>query len=240
MIVESKDNKKIKYINKLRNNKFMYKEKKFIVEGKHLVEEAYKNNILLETISTTDSEFEVPNTIITKNIMNYISTLKSKTDIIGICKFIDKKEIGNKIIILDNVQDPGNIGTIIRSASAFNFDTIVLSMDSVSKYNDKLIRSSQGMLFNMNVITKNLDEFILELKEKKYTICATDVINGEKIDKVKGIDKFAVIMGNEGSGVSENIKKISDFNIYIPTSDNCESLNVSVAASIIMYEINKE
>ena len=238
-MIESKDNKKIKYINKLKNSKLMNEDRKFIVEGKHLVEEAYKNNILLETISTSDTTYNVPNTIVSNNIMNYVSILKSKTDIIGICKFIDEKEIGDKIIILDKVQDPGNVGTIIRSASAFNFDTIVLSLDSVNKYNDKLIRSSQGMLFNSNVIVKNIEEFIKELKNNNYTICATDVNDGKNVSEITD-KKIALIMGNEGSGVSDKIKKLSDKNIYIPTNDKCESLNVAVAASIIMYELNKE
>ena len=240
MVIESKENKKIKYINKLRTNKFMNEEHKFIVEGKHLVDEANFSGILIETISTEELDYNVPNTLVTKNVMEYISFLPSKSNIIGICKFIDEKEIGNKIIILDNVQDPGNIGTIIRSANAFNFDTVVLSLDSVNKYNDKLIRASQGMIFSMNVITKNIKEFILKLKKENYLICATDVVDGIKVNSIKGNDKVAIIMGNEGTGVSDEIKSLSDKNIYIPISKSCESLNVAVASSIIMYELNKE
>lgn len=240
MIIESKENKKVKYINKLRNVKYMNEEKKFIIEGKHLVDEAYKNNLLLETISIEDTNYNVPNTIVNDKIMKYLSNLSSKTDIIGICKYNNDKKLGNKIIILDNVQDPGNIGTIIRSANAFNFDTVVLSLDSVNKYNDKLIRASQGMIFSMNVITRDIKKFILELKKEKYLICGTDVVDGIKVNSIKNNDKIAIIMGNEGSGVSDEIKSLSDKNIYIPTSNTCESLNVAVASSIIMYEITKE
>ncbi len=239
MVIESKENKKIKYINKLRNNKFMNEEHKFIVEGTHLIEEAYNAGILLETISVKEVNYGVPNVLVTKNIMNYISLLPSSSNVIGICKFIVEKEIGKKVIVLDNLQDPGNIGTIIRSANAFNFDTVVLSDNSVNKYNEKLIRSSQGMLFKTNVITKNLIEFIKEAKEENYKICVTDVNDGKMINTVKEEDKIIIVMGNEGQGVSSKIKEYADTNIYIPMNSNCESLNVAVAASIIMYELQK-
>lgn len=239
MVIESKENKKIKYINKLRNNKFMNEEHKFIVEGTHLIEEAYNAGILLETISVKEVNYGVPNVLVTKNIMNYISLLPSSSNVIGICKFIVEKEIGKKVIVLDNLQDPGNIGTIIRSANAFNFDTVVLSDNSVNKYNEKLIRSSQGMLFKTNVITKNLIEFIKEAKEENYKICVTDVNDGKMINTVKEEEKIIIVMGNEGQGVSSKIKEYADTNIYIPMNSNCESLNVAVAASIIMYELQK-
>ncbi len=240
MVIESKDNKKIKYINKLRNNKFMNEERKFIVEGFHLIEEAYNAGILLETISVDELDYNVPNILVTKNIMNYISVLPSSSNAIGICKFTEEKKIGNKVIVLDNLQDPGNIGTIIRSANAFNFDTIVLSDNSVNKYNDKLIRASQGMLFKTNVITRNLVEFLKEAKEENYKICITDVTGGRKIDTIKNEDKVIIVMGNEGQGVSDYVRNYADTNIYIPMNSTCESLNVAVATSIIMYEVGKE
>lgn len=240
MIIESKENKKIKYINKLRNNKFMNEERKFIVEGFHLIEEAYNAGILLETISIDELNYNVPNVLVTQNIMNYISALPSSSNAIGICKFTEEKKIGNKIIVLDNLQDPGNIGTIIRSANAFDFDTIILSDNSVNKYNDKLIRASQGMVFKTNIITRNLVEFLNEAKEEKYKICITDVTEGKKINTIKDEKKVIIVMGNEGQGVSDDLRKFADTNIYIPMNDTCESLNVAVAASIIMYELSKE
>lgn len=240
MIIESKENKKIKYINKLRNNKFMNEERKFIVEGFHLIEEAYNAGILLETISVDELYYNVPNVLVTQNIMNYISLLPSSSNAIGICKFTEEKKIGNKVIVLDNLQDPGNIGTIIRSANAFNFDTIVLSDTSVNKYNDKLIRASQGMLFKTNVITRNLVEFLNTAKEESYKICITDVTDGKKINTIKNDEKVIIVMGNEGQGVSDYVRNYADTNIYIPMNSTCESLNVAVATSIIMYELNKE
>lgn len=168
MIIESVDNKKIKYIKKLRNNKFIKEEKKFIVEGEHLVNEAYNLGFLLSVVRLSDYNvnYDVDEIVVTESVMKSISLMNSAPKVIGICKVKESSErLGNKIIILDDVQDPGNVGTIIRSAVAFGFDTVVLSNFSVSKYNDKVIRATQGMLFKVNVLTTNLLDFIPKLKK---------------------------------------------------------------------------
>ncbi len=240
MVIESRENKKIKYLNKLRNNKFMKEEKKFVVEGKHLVQEANDADVLVETYSITEVNYNVVNNIVSPNIMRYISTLPSTSEIIGICKFIEEKDVfGDKIIILDGVRDPGNLGTIIRSAKAFNIDTIVLSKNSVNKYNEKVIRATQGMLFKVNVIERNLLDFVPTLISDGYNVYGTDVVNGNDIKSTDKKGKIAIVMGNEGIGVSEKVRNLLKENIYININDACESLNVSVAASIIMYEISK-
>lgn len=240
MIIESKDNKKIKYINKLKNNKFMNEEKKFLVEGEHLVKEASDAGILLETYSVCDVNYGVLNNMVTESVMKHISNLPSISNVIGICKFIeDNDNIGNKIIILDNVQDPGNLGTIIRSSKAFGIGTIVLSKTSVNKYNEKVIRATQGMLFKTNVIVKDLVSFIPTLLEEGYMVYGTNVINGTDIRNIENKNKIAVIMGNEGAGISNEVNELLNENIYINIDKTCESLNVAVAASIIMYELSK-
>lgn len=238
-MIESKDNKKIKYVNKLRNNKFMYEEKKFVIEGEHLVKEAYNAGVLLETFSINEVDYGVSNNLVSLGIMNYISDLPSKTNVIGICKFIEEDiSLSDKILILDNVQDPGNLGTIIRSAKAFNINTIVLSLNCVNKYNEKVIRAAQGMLFKVNVVTKDLKYFIPYIKSIGYDVYGTDVVDGVDVKEIDKKDKIAVVMGNEGQGIEPDIKKLIDKNIYIKMSSDCESLNVAVASSIIMYELN--
>lgn len=239
-MIESKENKKIKYIRHLRENKFMKEEKKFVVEGDHLVKEAKLSGVLLETYSTYERDYGVLNNVVSKNVMDYISALPSSTDVIGVCKFIDnKEELGKRIIILDNVQDPGNIGTIIRSAKAFNVDTVVLGKGTVKKYNEKVIRSSQGMLFKVNIIEEDLKTFIPRLKDDGYLVYGTDVVAGKDVKNVNLEGKVALVLGNEGNGVSQDIKELVNDNLYIKINDECESLNVAVAASILMYEMAK-
>ncbi len=240
-MIESRDNKKIKYIRHLKDPKFMKEEKKFIVEGEHLVKEAASANVLLETYSIFDVSYGVLNNLITQNVMASISNLKSKPTVIGVCKFMEEDEqLGSKIIILDNVQDPGNVGTIIRSARAFNIDNVILSLNSVNKYNEKVIRASQGMVFKQSVLTKELKYFIPYLKSLNYKVYGTNVLDGISIKNVNKKDKIAVVMGNEGTGISDDIKNLLKENVYIKTSDECESLNVAIASSIIMYELEKE
>lgn len=239
-MITSKENKKIKYIKHLRNNKFSSKEGKFIIEGSHLVEEASKSGVLLETYSVKEVNFGVLNNLVTDEILKSLSSLPSVPDVIGICKMFEKDKLGDKLLLLDNVQDPGNLGTIIRSACAFDFDTVVIGNTSVSKYNEKVVRASQGMLFKINIITRNLSYFIKDLKEKGYVIYGTSVTNGENISKENIKGKLAIIMGNEGNGMSSELRKLADKNIYIKMNNTCESLNVAVAASIIMYEVSKE
>ena len=232
----STNNDFIKRIKKLNEKKYRDIYNEFLVEGEHLVLEALKNNIIKHIIVQDDYNFDYDDKIIVNNkVMKYISNLDNPSGIIGVCEKNNNKQIGNKLLILDNIQDPGNLGTIIRSAVAFNFDTIILSKDTVDLYNSKVIRATQGMLFKINIIITEIDEFINNLDG--YSIIGTDVVNGKNIKDFKNLEKFAIIMGNEGKGVSEKIKKLCSDNIYIPISSTCESLNVGVAASIIMYEL---
>lgn len=240
MVYSSIENKKIKDIKKLNQKK--YQVDNFIVEGEHLVNEAYKKGLLKTLIveETSDFSLDVETLYVTENVLKYISELDNPQKIMGICKkIIPNENLGNKILILDKVQDPGNLGTIIRSAVAFNVDTIILSEDTVSIYNSKVIRASQGMLFHINIKIGNLKEEIDNLKRQNYKIYSTDVNNGKSLKSLEKIDKFAIIMGNEGNGVSDEINKLSDEYIYINMNENCESLNVAIATSIILYELDK-
>lgn len=238
MVITSVNNSKIKEIKKLKNSKYSKEQKLFLIEGEHLVKEAFKLNLLELTISLDDVSYNVPNLIVNKSVLESLSSINSTPNIIGVCKYIDEnKPLGNRILILDNIQDPGNLGTIIRSSVAFNFTSVVLSLDTVSKYNNKVIRSTQGMLFNTNVISCDIKELIKKLKDEDYMIYATDVVGGVNVKDIKKPSKFAIVMGNEGSGVSSDIKALADCNLYIKMNKDCESLNVAVASSILMYEM---
>ena len=241
MIYTSIDNKKIKNIKKLYTKKYRDEFGLFLIEGEHLILEAYKKGILKELIleEGIDLNLDIDTSYVTSNILKYISELSTPPKIMGICKKIEEKEIGNKIVMLDGVQDPGNLGTIVRSCVAFNIDTIILSEDTVDLYNSKVLRATQGMLFNINIIERDLKDLIYVLKDKNYKIYGTKVNGGKSLKSVEKCEKFAIIMGNEGNGVKKEILDMCSDYIYIDMNPLCESLNVGVATSIILYELDK-
>ncbi len=232
-------NEKIKSIKKLREKKYRDIEGLFIVEGKNLVMEAYKNNLLKTLIVLDNSSFNLSiETIrVSENVMKYLSELNTPNEIMGICYKKKEENISGNILILDNIQDPGNLGTIIRSAVAFSISTIIVSPDTVSIYNSKVLRSTQGLLFDVNIIVRDISSAIDDLKQKGYKIYGTKVDNGKNLKDIDSTNKYAVIMGNEGSGVNKDILDKCDEYIYIPMNEKCESLNVGVATSIILYEM---
>ena len=238
MVYTSINNNIIKEIKKLQKKKYRDEYNKFIVEGEHLVSEAIKADaidfVILEEKYTFDTDKKVIK--VTDKILKYLSNLDTPQKIMAVCNKPSNNELGSRLIVLDNIQDPGNLGTIIRSSVAFNFDTIVISNDSVDVYNSKVIRATQGMIFNVNIIVVDLDSFLNSIKGD-YKIIGTDVNNGREINDFKNLEKFTIIVGNEGQGMSLSTKKLCNDFVYIPMSKNCESLNVGVAASIIMYEL---
>jgi len=241
MLYTSIENKKIKNIKKLYTKKYRDEYNEFLIEGEHLVLEAYKKGILKELIleEGTDFKLDVETSYVTSNILKYISELSNPSKIMGICKKIGPKEAGNKIVMLDSIQDPGNLGTIIRSSVAFNVDTIILNKSCVDLYNSKVLRATQGMIFNINIIEEELKKIIPELIEKNYKIYGTKVNGGKSLKDIEKTDKFAIIMGNEGRGVKPEILDMCSDYIYIDMNKNCESLNVGIATSIILYELDK-
>lgn len=238
MIITSLNNEKIKYLTKLNQKK--YRNDTFLVEGKHLVEEAYKKNLVKLLIVLEDYKLDNVDTIkVSYDVMKKISLTDTPPKIMAEVIKKEDKKIGNKVIILDDITDPGNLGTIIRSAVAFNFDTVILSNNTTDLYNPKVIRATEGMLFNINVIRDNLLNIIPKLKEEKYFILGTKVTNGKDITKYHSINKIALIMGNETRGMNNDLDNLCDDYIYIKMNNKCESLNVGVSASILMYELNK-
>lgn len=245
MLITSLENDKIKGYIKLKNKKYRNITNTFIVEGEHLVLEAFRAGILEELIIEQSSVFplDLPNdkTIyVPRAILNKISSLENPTYVMGLCRKKEEDDnLGNRILILDGIQDPGNLGTILRSSKAFNVDTVILSEDCVDLYNPKVIRATQGMLFHMNIIRRDLKEVITRLKKEEIPLYVTRVEYGEDIKLLKSKDKkrFALVMGNEGNGVKDEIKSLADKYIYIDMNKMVESLNVAIATSILLYEL---
>ncbi len=238
MKIESLNNSKVKEWNRLKDKKYRDLTNSFLIEGEHLLYKAQEKQVLKEIIAD-NSKYEIMNVpfyLVGTNVMKKLSNQVSGTNVIGVCQKVEEKEIFGMVVLLDKIQDPGNLGTIIRSCVAFGIDTLVLSCDTVDLYNDKVIRATEGMIFDLNIIRKDLASIIKELKSQGYRIYGTDVVKGNNLKKISFSLKTAIIIGNEGLGMKEQLKKDCDEMINIKI--NCESLNAAVAASIIFYEVN--
>lgn len=239
-VITSLDNKRIKNYAKLLNKKYRDEEGLFLVEGEHLVIEANNAGCIIEVIKCEDydMDFDVSTTLVTYDVIKKLSNTLNPQKVIGVCKKLDNnKKIGNKVLLLEDIQDPGNLGTIIRSSVAFNVDTVVLSNNTVDLYNDKVLRSSEGMIFHIDIVKRDVYQLVDELHNEGYKIYGTKVDGGTDLKNVTVNDKCVIVMGNEGNGVSTKLLDKCDDYIYINMNSDCESLNVGVATSIILYEL---
>lgn len=236
MVIISKENKEYRELKSLLNKKERDKKGLFLVEGDHQIKEALKNNCLLKVISKEEENYSLPNIIISPKLLKSLSSLETPT-VMGLCKKKNNKIIGDTIIALNHIQDPSNMGAIMRSAKAFGIKTII-SDSSVDFYNSKVIRASEGYLFSLNLINCNLKEELLNLKREGYKIIMTSPHKGNDPEYFKNIKKKVIVMGNEGQGISEDLFLLNDEIICIKTKD-VESLNVNVSLAIILYELSK-
>lgn len=236
-MITSVQNETVKEIVKLKQKKYRDEMNLFLVEGFHLVEEARKANCLVKVITTLDETFEEETIYVTCQVMNKIAFTKTPQPIMAICTKSQSNQInkdGKRYLLLDRVQDPGNVGTIMRTALALGYDQIIMSEDCVDLYNDKVIRATQGALFQMNVCVMNLSDTIESLQSFGVQVYGTCLHNAKSIETYEGQEKMAFVMGNEGKGVSEEILSLCDHCLYIPIQ-SVESLNVAIAAAITMY-----
>lgn len=243
MVITSLENEKIKNLVKLQKKKYRDLTNTYLIEGEHLVNEAIKAGTVLEIFLLENESFlsDLKINFVSYEVMKKISTLDSIPKIVALCKKNNNKEIiGNKILLLDEIQDPGNLGTIIRSAVAFNIDTIILSENTTDLYNSKVLRATQGIYNYINIIRMPSATAVENIKKKNISIYGTNVNDGVDLQSLTNEEKnsFCLVMGNEGNGVRLNIQKMCDKNIYIRMNKNVESLNVGVACSIILYELS--
>ncbi|MEG0686329.1 MAG: RNA methyltransferase [Erysipelotrichales bacterium] len=240
-MISSTSNKMIKDYKKLLLKKHRQKEEQFLIEGWHLIEEANKVGALKKIITTKEYSLSgVESILVSEEVIKTLSNFKTPPQVIGVCSFIDNKiNYSDNYLILDEVQDPGNVGTIIRNALAFNFKNIVLSTGCADIYNDKVIQASQGAIFKVNILRDDVAQKIKELQEKDYIVIASSLSNAKPLSKDVVIDsKKAIILGNEGSGIREEILELVDLTYYI-NINNIDSLNVASASSILLYQFSE-
>ena len=228
---------KIKIIQSLSQKKFRQKYNLFVVEGNKILQEIVKSEYVIEEIFATTPQEKLSTTLISEQEYKKITFQKNPQGILALIKIpVEKKPIFNQnTIILDGIQDPGNLGTIIRSADWFGIKQIICSENTVDLFNPKVIQATMGSFTRVSVFYTPISEFITQFEGGIY---AADM-NGTSVYETQILKPFALIMGNEGNGISENILQQSQI-ISIPNySHVTESLNVSIANAILLAEITR-
>ncbi len=258
MVITSKDNDFIKHIRKLKEKKYRDEFGEFIIEGAKMIEEAIQEKAKIKQIiicddCKTESSFTKEQLYdiakyeclyVSEKIFSYITDVVAPQGIMAIVEKPMKNE--NKIdykadhfLILDNIQDPGNMGTILRTVDSLNRKQIIVSTGSADCYNAKVVRSTMGAIFRVNVIERDLEKVIKEMGKRDIKVYATDLKTDKTIYDVN-YAKSALIIGNEANGVSKNLLDLADEKIKIPMPGKTESLNAAVATGIILYEIERK
>ena len=241
-MITSLQNETIKEIMKLKQKKYRDELGLFLIEGYHLLEEAKKVNCIDTIITTQDESYNELTLLVSTHVMSKLAFTKTPQPVMAICHQPKNQQLmidGQRFLLLDRVQDPGNVGTMIRTALAFGYDQVIMSENCVDLYNDKVIRSTQGAMFQMNICIMNLKEAIIELQNHGVKVYGTCLQNASSINSYSSQKAMAFVMGNEGQGISQEILDLCDERLYIPIQ-SIESLNVGVAAGITMYHFQKE
>lgn len=243
---------RLKYFSSLLKKKYRDKENKFIIEGRKIFEEAVKSNFMPEIIFVTNNFYEKEEEFLSQLIKRRFKVKKLKknefsklTDTVnsqGIAAVFEKISKTKKhfnstqIIYLENISDPGNVGTILRNCDWFGRKEIILSKKCADIYNPKTIRASMGSIFHLNIFEGKDLSFLNELKSKNYKILSAD-LEGENLYKFKFPEKYILVFSSEAAGPSKELLKITDQKITIPKFGNAESLNVASASAVILSEI---
>lgn len=253
-VISSKDNELIKHIKKLKDKKYRDVSNEYIIEGVKLIEEAVNEKANIKKIivcEETTNTYEIPTHIrleiakydcvyVTEKIFNSITQVTNPQGIMAVIeKDIKNKEIDYNqdiIVILDDVQDPGNLGTILRTVDSIGLNQIIVSKDTVDCFNSKVVRSTMGAIFRVRVIeSENLIETIKTIKRHHFKLMVTSLQTENSIYDIK-FDKKIIVIGNESNGVSKEIQDIADERAKIPMLGKTESLNASVATGVVLYE----
>lgn len=250
--IESRENNLYKETKKLRERKARNKSSKYIIEGYRLIQEAFIASLPIEYIMVSEDskektsqylgKFIDKNTKIyglKKELFKEICSTEQPQGIIAVAKMkvVDLDYNGNFYLLCDKVQDPGNLGTIIRTAHAAGVDGVILTKGTVDLYNDKTIRATMGSMFHIPIIFDDEGNSITKgFISKGFSLLATSLEGDRDFFKEDLSGKIIITVGNEGNGVSEEIFKLSDKKVRIPMPGGAESLNVAIATAIILYE----
>ena len=234
--INSRTNKKVVHASKLKSKSAIKEFHEFLIEGIKSLELALQSGLVKEvfTLKELDINDSIPQYIVSVEIIDKISFNQNPEGVIAVCQTLSENKPSKmeKVVYLDNVRDPGNMGTIIRTALAFNYDAIILSENCVSIYNPKVVAASKGALFLIPILTGDLNKY------KNGHVVISSTLNEKSIElsQLERPQSFILVLGNEAHGISEEVIKISDVFVKIPIN-NIDSLNVSVAGAIMMYHL---
>ena len=253
-VISSKDNELVKHIKKLKDKKYRDESNEYIIEGVKLIEEAVKENAKINKIivcEDTTRTYEIPTNVmleIAKYECIYVtdkifSSITQVTNPQGIMAIIEKNSTNQEIdysqdiiIALDDVQDPGNLGTILRTVDSIGLNQIIVSKETADSFNPKVVRSTMGAIFRIKIIeVEDLKQTVKETKKHHFKLMVTSLQTENSIYDID-FHKKIIVIGNESNGVSKEIQNMADEKAKIPMLGKTESLNASVAAGIVMYE----
>ena len=251
--ITSKDNSVIKHIKRLKEKKYRDEYGEFIIEGLKLIKEAIQENADIKHIVVCDGcdnsevieshlKYEMSKLdfiYVPQNIFKMISDVENPQGVLAVIGKKNNKEINTSedlILALDDIQDPGNLGTILRTADSIGLKQILVSKGTADSYNPKVVRSTMGAIFRVNVIEcEDLKHTLKELRNKEYKVMITSLKAKNSIYNTD-YNKKVIVIGNEANGVSKDIQTIADEKVIIPMLGKTESLNASVATGVILYE----
>lgn len=252
--ITSKENQLIKHIIKLKEKKYRKEYNEYIIEGVKIVEEAIEEKAKIKQIIISEDAInselvqkhlkeklqKIDYIQVPSNIFKLISEVEKPQGVLAVIK----KENGGEdidynqdiILALDDLQDPGNLGTIIRTADSVGLNQILISKGTTDSYNSKVIRSTMGAIFRVKIVEcEDLKQTLKRLQENNFKVMVTDLGTDKSIYDIK-LQKNVIVIGNEANGVSKEIKKIADTKAIIPMFGKTESLNASIATGVILYE----
>lgn len=252
-IIKSKENNLIKEMKKLKEKKYRDLNKSFLIEGFRFVEEALKSTFEVKYVFVCERQKEkfeklglqnligktTKSFVVSESVLNTISSTETPQGIVAVVKNkVSNLQINNGFyVLIDKVQDPGNMGTIIRSANASGALGVIITKGTVDTYNSKTLRSTMGSIFKIPIIFEDSNfNALKKLKENKFKLITSSLNTDYNFYDVDLKGKVIIAVGNEGNGISKEIFELSDISVKIPMPGDAESLNVGVAASIMMFE----
>lgn len=243
--LSSLKNQKIQQWRSLKERKGRRETGCFLVEGRKMVEEAIASRFPVEAIlvdAARIADFDLPGDLplytMPEHVLAAVCDTKTPQGIAAVVRMVNSAELGDKLVAMDGVQDPGNVGTIIRTADAAGIEGVVLSTQCADVFSPKVLRATMGSIFRMGiVVTDDLPHALETLKASGSSVISSQ-LDGEPFYERSPVgEKFCLVIGSEGNGVSPQVQRVATHRVKLPMRGGAESLNAAVAAGIMMYEL---